>query len=210
VQPWSALGPCRGGNHRSAAGTSGHVRHARTAGHMPIGAPIWDGRDGVKRSSSLPPNCREPFRLLPTRQWPPRTGLTLRSGRSQMARRSTQRHPRRPCHKRAIHSGPERSGADNHGQPLSRLDLRRSPSSQVTAAPDLALGAGGRCARSPMPSTGTWRSRQVAVTTARSTRCASGQRLAASSCSKTSPTLWFQPIELQGVNRPGFTGGWDP
>jgi hypothetical protein len=52
-------------------------------------------------------------------------------------------HPRWPCHKRAIHSSPERSRADNHGQPRSSLHLRRSPSSQVAAAPDLALGAGG-------------------------------------------------------------------
>jgi hypothetical protein len=45
---------------------------------------------------------------------------------------------------RAIHSGPDRSPADNHGQRERRLDLRRSSSSQVTAAPDLASGAGGR------------------------------------------------------------------
>jgi hypothetical protein len=60
------------------------------------------------------------------------------------ARPGTRRHPRRPCHKRAIHSSPERSRADNHGQPRSSFDLRRSPSSRVTAAPDLALGAGDR------------------------------------------------------------------
>jgi hypothetical protein len=52
--------------------------------------------------------------------------------------------PSRPCHKRAIHSGPDRAAADNHGQCQSGLDLRRSASSQVTTLPDLALGAGGR------------------------------------------------------------------
>jgi hypothetical protein len=55
-------------------------------------------------------------------------------------------YPRWPCHKRAIHSGPCRSTADNHGQPRSSLDLRRSPPSQVTAAAELALGAGGQSA----------------------------------------------------------------
>jgi hypothetical protein len=60
------------------------------------------------------------------------------------APRCARCHPHRPCHKRAIHSGPERSRADNHGQSRSSLDLHRSPPSQVTAAPELALGAGGR------------------------------------------------------------------
>ena len=32
----------------------------------------------------------------------------------------------RPCHKRAIHSGLDRSRADNHGQHQTSLDLRRS------------------------------------------------------------------------------------
>ena len=45
-------------------------------------------------------------------------------------------HPRWPCHKRAIHSGPERSRAGNHGQLRSSLGLQCSPPSQVTAAPD--------------------------------------------------------------------------
>jgi hypothetical protein len=54
-----------------------------------------------------------------------------------------QGRPQRPCHKRAIHSSPERSRADNHGQRQSCCDLRRSPPSQVTIWPDLALGAGG-------------------------------------------------------------------
>jgi hypothetical protein len=60
------------------------------------------------------------------------------------ARLGIGRRPRRPCHKRAIHSSPDRSRADNHGQHHDVLDLGRSRSSQVTAAPDLALGAGGR------------------------------------------------------------------
>jgi hypothetical protein len=55
-----------------------------------------------------------------------------------------QRRPRRPCHYRAIHSGLDRSPADNHGQRQNSFDLRRCPPSQVTISPDLALGAGGR------------------------------------------------------------------
>jgi hypothetical protein len=49
-----------------------------------------------------------------------------------------------PCHYRAIHSGLDRSPADNHGQRHGGLDLRCSLPSQVTNPPDLALGAGGR------------------------------------------------------------------
>jgi hypothetical protein len=45
---------------------------------------------------------------------------------------------------RAIHSGPERFPADNHGQRQSLFDLHRSLPPQVTILPDLALGAGGR------------------------------------------------------------------
>ncbi len=48
-----------------------------------------------------------------------------------------------------IHSDPHRSPADNHGQRRSSIDLRRSPSSQVTVASDLALGAGGRLVEAP-------------------------------------------------------------
>jgi hypothetical protein len=48
----------------------------------------------------------------------------------------------------ACHSQrPDRFRADNHGQRHGALDQRRSPSSQVTTAPELALGAGGRQGR---------------------------------------------------------------
>jgi hypothetical protein len=91
-----------------------------------------------------PPSCREPSGLLPTRRWSPRTSLTLTVRLEPTARLGTRRHPRRPCHKRAIHSSPERSPADNHGQPRSSIELRDSTPSQVMIAADLALGAGGR------------------------------------------------------------------
>jgi hypothetical protein len=60
-------------------------------------------------------------------------------------------HPRRPCHWRAIHSGLDRSRADNHGQRRSSIDLRGVTPLQVTIAADLALGAGGRGFKSGRP-----------------------------------------------------------
>jgi hypothetical protein len=63
-----------------------------------------------------------------------------------------QRGPRRPCHERAIHNSTDWSRADNQGQLRSSLDLRRSSFLQVTAAPDLALGAGGRLVQATIAS----------------------------------------------------------
>jgi hypothetical protein len=58
-----------------------------------------------------------------------------------------------PCHYRAIHSGHDRSRADNHGQRHGALDLRRFPTSQVTTSPDLALGAGVAGSNPAVPTT---------------------------------------------------------
>jgi hypothetical protein len=58
--------------------------------------------------------------------------------------RPHKRRSRRPCHYRAIHSGPGWSPPDNHGQRHSGLDLRRFLPSQVTKRADLALQAGGQ------------------------------------------------------------------
>ena len=58
--------------------------------------------------------------------------------------RPHERRPRRPCHYRAIHSGPGWCPADNHGQRHSDLDLRCFLQSQLTNRADLALRAGGR------------------------------------------------------------------
>jgi hypothetical protein len=55
----------------------------------------------------------------------------------------------------AVLNGPHRTTTDNHGQPPSSLDLRRSPSSQVTAAPELALGAGVTVRLTPRPGPAT-------------------------------------------------------
>jgi hypothetical protein len=90
-------------------------------GHTPPSLPTWQlvTEDGP----------HPPAELLPS---PPR---------------SVPRRPRRPCHYRAIQSGPDRSPADNHGQCHGGPDLRRFDLWQVTRAPDLALQAGGRWSR---------------------------------------------------------------
>jgi hypothetical protein len=59
----------------------------------------------------------------------------------------SQGRAHRPCHYRAIHTGNDRSRADNHGQHHSGHYLRRSPFPVVTITLDLALGTGSR--RSP-------------------------------------------------------------
>jgi hypothetical protein len=68
-------------------------------------------------------------------------GLTLRSRWSQR-RHGVPGCPTRPCHKRAIHSGLDRSRADNNGQRKGGLDLQSSSPSQVMIPPELALQAG--------------------------------------------------------------------
>jgi hypothetical protein len=75
------------------------------------------------------------------------TGLTVRAGRSQR-RHGVRGHPHWPCHKRAIHSGPDRSRADNYGQRRSGRDLHRSLPAQAEILPDLALQASGHGGRS--------------------------------------------------------------
>jgi hypothetical protein len=125
-----------GGHERS--GPACQNRRSHRLHRHDLGRHCSTGRPQVARSAtaSPPDSCHE---AAVTEDEP---HPTIRV--EPTARPGTRRPSRRPCHKRAIHSSPERSRADNHGQPRSRLDLRRSPSSQVTAAPDLALGAGGR------------------------------------------------------------------
>jgi hypothetical protein len=106
---------------------------------------LWLGGAKVARElEGACPTCREPSRLLPTRQvvalgWPHPSpeGVPSREGLSQ-----SRAH--RPCHQRAIHTGHDRSRADNHGQHHSGHNLRRSPFPVVTITLDLALQAGGR------------------------------------------------------------------
>jgi hypothetical protein len=67
------------------------VRHARAKARIGLavpGRPIgpWSRRTGAPEASATRrdrKSCRESSGLLPTRRWSPRTGLTLRSRRSQ-------------------------------------------------------------------------------------------------------------------------------
>jgi hypothetical protein len=70
-------------------------------------------------------------------------GLTLRSRWNQRRNRIPESSSA-AVPLAAIHSGHGQSRADNHEQPRSSLDLRRSLQPQVTILPDLALGARGR------------------------------------------------------------------
>ena len=69
--------------------------------------------------------------------YPPAKLVTIAASPSQV-------RPRRPCHYRAIHSSPDRSSADTHGQHHSGLDLCHPLLAEVTTQADLALQAGGR------------------------------------------------------------------
>ena len=60
------------------------------------------------------------------------------------ARRAIPSRAYRPCHKRAIHTGHDRSQVDNHGQRRSSLSRRCLLAEQVAVPPDLVLGARGR------------------------------------------------------------------
>jgi hypothetical protein len=82
-------------------------------------------------------------RPLPTRQTRP--GRASPCGRAgAYTARPHKRRPRRLCHYRAMHSGPDWSPADNNGQRHALRDLRRSLPSQVAIRADLALQASGQ------------------------------------------------------------------
>jgi hypothetical protein len=92
----------------------------------------------IESSAAAPPNGG-----LQRGQRPPGTGLALRSSWYRRCR-AHERRPRWSCHYRAIHSGPDRSPADTHGQCHGCLNLRPSFPPQVTALSDLALQQGSR------------------------------------------------------------------
>jgi hypothetical protein len=143
--------------------------HRAWVGYIQMNRPMCLTQRGLRQSLDRPCRARPadpvPGRGGPERRRRPRpdgTGSGSRAAFAACQRCSGRRgraspsgrggadgatvckgHPRWPCHKRAIHSGPDRFRADNHEQRQSFLDLRRSPSSQVIAAPDLALGARG-------------------------------------------------------------------
>jgi hypothetical protein len=115
-------------------------------------AALWE----AGRSSSLPIHgCRGPAAFAnEARAAGGRASPCGRAGAHTA--RPHERRPRPPCHYRAIHSGLDRSPADNHGQRHSDLDLRRSPPSQVTDRPNPALQAGGRRFESGGPHHQLW------------------------------------------------------
>jgi hypothetical protein len=145
-QPRSGTGPCwvrtalgATGSGWTRAVTTGRYKSQLEAPLRPRARLMEYGGGGLE-SHPTPAAGRRP---LPTRQ--ARSGHASPRGRAgAYTARPHKRRPRRPCHYRAIHSGLDRSRADNHGQRHSGLDLRRSPSSQETTAPDLALQAGGQ------------------------------------------------------------------
>jgi hypothetical protein len=129
------------GGQGSPSGISGHDRLRETAGErqdVAVNRQHAGRRGGVRVS---PPAAASPPALghdpAVTEDGPHPLAEV-----GAIAARCEHRRPRRPCHKRAIHSSPDRSRADNHGQNRNVLELGRSRSSQVTAAPDLALQAG--------------------------------------------------------------------
>jgi hypothetical protein len=140
---WSVLGPQPIGEPWTTAGTSGHRTSTEAVGrspYSPLASDGGSGRRGVRVSHAA---AASPAGSCP--RGGGHRGRASPSGRGGAnGATACEGHPRWPCHKRAIHSGPEQSRADNHGQPRSSLDLHHSLPSQITAAPELALGAGGR------------------------------------------------------------------
>ena len=78
----SVLGPHPTGQQRTTAGRSGHQTFGEPAGRCPYSSVTLYGADGRSGVRVSPPGCREPFGLLPTRRWSPRTGLPLRPSRA--------------------------------------------------------------------------------------------------------------------------------
>jgi hypothetical protein len=99
--------------HRSGSSMmSSPLPEHRTA---PVGRPVK-----ARHPDTAAPRSRLGDDVVVTTGGPHR-GAKLRDNGATGYRR----HPRRPCHKRAIHSSPERSSADTHGQ------LRSSPTCAV-------------------------------------------------------------------------------
>jgi hypothetical protein len=101
--------------------------------------PMARRREGRERARRRVPNLPRALPALaneasscPGLASPIARGVPSREGLSQG-------RAHRPCHQRAIHTGHDRSRADNHGQHHSGHNLRRSPFPVVTITLDLAL-----------------------------------------------------------------------
>ena len=104
TRPFPSGDTTQDGPRRMDSEVPAHVRHSGCA------------NAATGRAGELVPSLLEPFRLLPTVQWSPGTGLTLRSSWEPSPLAASQRCPRRPCHPRAISSGHQRYPPDSHGQ----------------------------------------------------------------------------------------------
>jgi hypothetical protein len=112
---WSVLGPHGIGKHQSWAGTSGHSRYVEAAGWRMFIAPTWDAA-ALQRWVRIPPHgCRGPAALANdagvTEDEPHPAAEVVPSppGPSHV-------HPHRPCPKRALSIGRQRSFTDNKGR----------------------------------------------------------------------------------------------
>jgi hypothetical protein len=70
-------------------------------------------------------------RPVPTRQWSPRMGLTLWSELVTISGRLRAHRPRRPCPRRALSIGRQRSFTDNHGRCPCPPSCRIGPNGAV-------------------------------------------------------------------------------
>ena len=87
-----------------SAGTSGHDGHTRVAGHAAFTATTLDVERGWGRVQVPPPTAASPPGSC--QQCSSHRGRASPSGQAgAVAVRCEQRHPRRPCHPRAISSG---------------------------------------------------------------------------------------------------------
>jgi hypothetical protein len=132
----SVLGPQPKGTPRTTTGRSDHQPCVESAGRWTYSPADHRCRRQATWSSSLPTSgCREPSGLLPTMQWSPGTGPTLRPGwsRRRQARASSFVSAVPPtCHKQrspAVRSGQSRSlrGGRWAGCPVSDLGWGSRP-----------------------------------------------------------------------------------
>ena len=102
---------CGSAQHREAAVLGGHEGHERHEGRQVTGAsPLgaWRIKTRGRGFESHPTPAAPPLAACPRGRWPPRTGLTC--ARADAIAAASELHcPRRPCPRRALSSGPQRS-----------------------------------------------------------------------------------------------------
>jgi hypothetical protein len=142
TRPWSALGPHDIGNRWSSAGTSGHDRRVRMAGHRPSTATTSDGEAAWHRVRILPDGCRGPATLANgagvTEHGPHAAAELVPSlpGPSHV-------HTHRPCPERALSIGRQRSFTDNKSRCVFPPSCRIAPYGAVQEASQARGSPGG-------------------------------------------------------------------